>query len=289
MKGQIAMIRFTSRGVAVILLLAISPFTAGGADYKDADAAYRDGVAKLRDMKYDEARTPLEAALDLALDDEFRLKTYDALLRVYRRIPEAGPMIQAQEFVIRHSQRKTERRTAALDLTSFLHQRGLLDKQTELYEQQWKQNPDDLVCLSVLAVVYSRVKRDAAHKDEVTEQWEKAEKGLSLSLAEKLEKEAVASPQKAAQLWKDAAVAWRDAGQKEKAVAAADKAEKAQPQPSGLLEHFFHRHLGEVYADCGKNPKAIEHLQKAVDTTTIKGYQRDCQTRINELRALQVP
>jgi hypothetical protein len=61
------------------------------------------------------------------------------------------------------------------------------------------------------------------------------------------------------------------------------------PQPDGILLHFHHRRLGEVFADCGCLPQAIEHLEKAVAATTIKGYQDDCRKKLDELRTRQVP
>src|SRR5688572_18341254 len=94
-------------GLAMIVLATAinSLAAANAADYKGADAAFRDGTTKLRAMQFDEARPALEAALKVAPDDAFRFKVYQALTQVYRRLPDAAPMIEAQEFMIEHSER----------------------------------------------------------------------------------------------------------------------------------------------------------------------------------------
>jgi tetratricopeptide (TPR) repeat protein len=267
----------------------VLPTFASATDYADAEAAFRDGTSKLKKMQYDEARSALEAALRLAPDDAFRLKVNEALVPVYRRLPEAEPMIGAQEFVIRHTPQRVSRSLAARSLTSFLFQRGLLDKRLAQYEDRLTKDPDDLVALSVLTAAYGTVKRNETPKTETAERLEKLERVRSAKQAEKFEAQAAAEPARAAQHWTDAAVAWRDSGDKAKAVAAADRAVQAMPQPDGILLHFHHRRLGEVFADCGRLPQAIEHLEKAVVATTIKGYQDDCRKKLDELRTRQVP
>jgi tetratricopeptide (TPR) repeat protein len=267
----------------------LSPDVGRAADYQNADDAFRDGTALARKMQYVEARAPLEAALKLAPDDAFRLKTYEVLVPVYRTLPEAEPMIEAQEFIIGHTEGRVTRSLAARSLTSFLFQRALLDKQLESYEARLKKNADDLVALWMFDAAYRTVKRNDERKVDVGDRLEKLEQALAVKLAEQREKQAAAEPARAAQHLSDAAVAWRDAGDKAKAVAAADASLKAMPQPTSILLHFHHRRLGEVYADCGRMPQALEHLEKAIAATTIKGYQDDCQKRIDELRARQSP
>ena len=59
---------------------------------------------------------PLEAALKLAADDKDRLKAYRALVPSYRLLAEIDKMLEAQEFVIRHTDGKAGRSNAAGDL-----------------------------------------------------------------------------------------------------------------------------------------------------------------------------
>jgi tetratricopeptide (TPR) repeat protein len=283
------MITSLIRTSVLLCAVAVVRDAASAEEYADADAAYKAGAAHLRQMQYDEARAPLEAALKLAPDDAFRIKTYQALTPVYRRLPEAEPMITAQEFLIEHAERRTERSLAARGLVSFLFQRGLLDKNVERWEERLKKDADDVVGLSTLTAAYGTVKRQEKDRlDELAPRLAEVEKKRSAAEAERLEKEAAAKPAQAALLWKDAAVAWRDAGNKEKALAAAAEATRALP-PDGILLHFFHRGLGEVYADCGKHADAVAHLEKAIAATAIQGYKDECQARIDKLRTLQVP
>lgn len=266
------------------MLVLLDRAAAKGADYPNAEAALRDGVQKVQQKKYDEARPALEAALKLAGDDEFRLRVYPPLVVVYRQLPESEPMIQAQEFIIKNSERSVERSQTARSLASFLYQRGLLDKQIQGYEQRLKDNADDIVALSVLVAAYG-AKRDEGRKGEVAAKLVKLEQARSAKLADEFEKQAVAQPQKATWHWKEAAVAWRDAGRKEQALAAAEKAVHSGVLPEGLLLHYYYRHLGEVYADCNQSQKGIDYLEKAIAATAIQGYKDDCQKRIDQVRA----
>ncbi len=272
----------------VVALTLMCPVVGRSAEPTEADAAFRDGLVQLKNKNNEAARTAFEGALRLAPDDAFRLKTYEALVQVYRQLPESEPMVTAQEFIIEHTESRPNRSITSRSLTSFLFQRGLLDKQIASYEARLEKNADDLVAVSVLRSAYN-AKRNKPGETEMDERIAKLEAARSAEQAEDFERQAAADPQRAAMHWKDAAVAWRDAGKPDKALAAAEQAEKAGLPNSALLTHFYHRHLGEVYADCGRTAKGIEHLEKAVAATTIQGYQDACQARIQKLRSQNAP
>ena len=86
---------------------------------------------------------------------------------------------------------------------------------------------------------------------------------------------------------KDAAKAWADAGEMDKAVATARKAVEAGPDTrSEMLTHFWHRGIGQVFLAAKQRAEAVEHLQKAVETTKIDGYRKDSQAELDEARRL---
>ena len=274
----------------ISILGLLLPMVARGESFTTAEAAFSAGVKHLRNKDETAAREALEAALALAQDDAFRLKVYQPLTQVYRQLPEPDKMITAQEFIVRHSDRATERSLTARSLASFLYQRGLLNKHVERYEAALKADADDLVAVSMLAAAFGSIRRDEGRKDEFASRLKKLEQARSATQAAKFEAQATAEPQRAAWHWKEAAVAWRDAGEKDKALAAAAHAELPKTLPDGFgLVHFYHRHLGEVYADCGQPAKAIDHLEKAIAATPIKGYKEDCQKRLNQVKALLQP
>ena len=41
---------------------------------------------------------------------------------------------------------------------------------------------------------------------------------------------------------------------------------------------------GDVYADGGKYAEAVKHFEKAIDATTIKGYQDTCRKKLEDAR-----
>ena len=274
--------------VVALSLLFMGPVVGRSAEPTEADAAYRDGLVQLKNKNNEAARTAFEGALRLAHDDAFRLKTYDMLVQVYRQLPEAEPMITAHEFILAHTDSRPYRSITARSLGSFLFQRGLLDKQIAVYEARLEKDADDIAAVAVLRVAYNS-KRDKPREAEMADRLAKLEAARAAQYAERIEGRVAAEPQRANEHWKDAAVAWRDAGKTDRALAAAEKAEQAGPPTSHLPLHFYHRHLGEVYADCGRTAKGIEHLEKAVAATTIKGYQDDCQARIQKLRSQNAP
>ena len=58
------------------------------------------GVAFLSTRNYAASREPLEAALQMAPDDKFRLKVYEALLPAYRQQGEIQKFFEACDFLI---------------------------------------------------------------------------------------------------------------------------------------------------------------------------------------------
>src|SRR5205085_854823 len=100
-----------------------------------------------------------EAALGLAKVDAQRLKAYQALVPAYRQSSEIDKMLAAQEFIIRHTDRRAGRSIAARDVVSFAFQRGKLDAITERYDAQLQKNPKDPAALSILAAIFTQTKR----------------------------------------------------------------------------------------------------------------------------------
>src|SRR5262245_34333504 len=125
---ECTMIQTVRTSVSLLLLgIALSLSVSAQEKYKDFDDAFSAGARHVRAGRHAEAMEPLEAALKLAKDDEQRLKAYQALVPAYRQLPEIDKMLAAQEFVIRHTERRAGRSLAAGDVASFLFQRGKLD------------------------------------------------------------------------------------------------------------------------------------------------------------------
>src|SRR5437773_547867 len=122
---------------------AWTPNAAAQEKYSDYDDAMIAAGRFLRKNDYPSAVPPLEAALTLAKDDAQRLKVYQALVPAYRQQPEFEKMLTAQEFIIRHTDRRAGRSLSARDVFSFAYRLGKLDAISERYDAQLKQNPKD--------------------------------------------------------------------------------------------------------------------------------------------------
>ncbi len=95
--------------------------------------------------------------------------------------------------------------------------------------------------------------------------------------AELFEKIAPLDKGLAAWHWKESAQAWIKAKDKLRARDAAKSAVAAGPEKRGdLLLHFWHRALGQVFLETGEPTLAIEHLEAAINSTTIDGFIKEC-------------
>jgi tetratricopeptide (TPR) repeat protein len=260
--------------------------------FENFDKAFSAGVRLVRDQQFAASQAPLEAALALAADDSQRLKVYQALVPAYRQLPDIDKMLEAQEFIIRHTERRAGRSNAAGDLTSFLHQRGQTDKAIQRYEGALKADAKDIAALSVLNGIYARTKRDAQRGPDMMRRLEAADKELAAQLAQRLEKDAETAPRTAAAILKDAATAWIEAGDKAKAVVAARKSAASLPEDrSALLVFYWHDGLGDAFLGAGEYADAVAQFEAALGVVTIDGYRKATEAKLAQAReaALKKP
>jgi tetratricopeptide (TPR) repeat protein len=269
-----------------ICALASPAMLLAQAEYKSADEAFSAGVKLLRDKQEQASIAPFEAALALAPDDAYRVRVYTALQNGYRTLPEADKMVEASEYLIEHAETPLSRSSQTRSLVGFLFQRGKLDYAVERYEGRLKTNPDDLAALGALAQLYERQRKNPERAAELNARLAAIEKQLAQVRAAKLEQDAAFAPQLAGTYWKDAALAWLDAGDKQRARNAAEQALAAGPDArSELLAHFWYRALGDVFLTTGAPQQAIPQYEAAIKLTTIDGYIKDCKAKLAEAEA----
>ncbi len=277
-------VRRMAAGVLCLVFLPASLFAQG--QYRTADEAYRDGLNHLRAQRERESILPLEAALKLAPDVAYKKKVYEALQRGYRSLPEVDKFVEAGEFLVEHSDTQIQRWAASNTLLNFLVQRGQLDYAVERYEKKLQANVDDLVALAVLSKLYERPRKNPDRAAELATRLAGLEKHLARTRAEKLEQDAAAAPMLAGVYWKDAALAWLDAADKDRAKAAAEKALAAGPDVrNDLLGHFWHKAMGDVFLAVGEPKRAIPRYKAAIELTQIDGYLKDCRAMLAEAEA----
>jgi len=264
-------------------LLSISAFAA---EYKNFDEALREGSKLAREKQYAEAQTALEAALTLAKDDEARLKAYQALVLPYRQLPEIDKMLVAQEFIIAHSEQRARRSIAARDVASFLHQRGKVDVGIERYDARLQKDPRDLIALNILTVIHKNVRNDDLKAGEFQQRLDSVNLEWAEKVAKKHEATAAAATQQQAWNWKEAALAWIEAGDKEKALAAAKKSLAAPPEArSELLAFYWRDGLGQAFLRAGDAKAAVAQFEAAIALAPSKGHRDDVEKKLAEAKA----
>ena len=221
------------------------------------------------------------------------------------------PKATALEFIIEKSDRDAERSLARTELMSFIRQRGKTEDAVKRYEERLKQQPDHEPTLFILVDVYGRLKDDPKRSAQALEQINKLKQkdGGELDVresaklageyvkakkfkegAELFEKTAGRDAALAAWNLKEAAAAWLKAGDKASALRAARESAAAQPEKRGaLLEYFWHRGLADVFLDAGEPGLAVPHYEQAIAKTTIDGYKKDSEKRLEQAKAQSQP
>jgi len=253
--------------------------------YKNFDDAMSAGVRLLRGEQKEAAIEPLESAVKLAPDEAKRLRAYEALVPAYRTLPEIDKMLAAQEYIIRHSDRRAGRSQAARDLASFLFQRGKLDLAIERYEAELKKNAKDPAALTVLTTIFTQAKRNDPRGPELKTQLDGLDRELAAALAQRLEKDAETAPRIASWLLKDAATAWLEAEDKGKALAAAKKSAAGAPeQRSQILTYQWHNGLGDVFLQTGEAQLAVAQFEAALANTDQPALRKGVEKKLAEAR-----
>jgi len=298
-------------GASLLLLAGAALFLGSLAQaqttYRSHEEAWRVGVAFLSTRNYSASREPLEAALQMAPDDKFRLRVYEALLLAYRHQGEIDKFFDACDFLISKSPTPAQQSITRRALLAFAFERGKLDELANRYEDALKKDAQDRTALFVLTELYSRAKPNPSRAAELIERLAKIDEksdqpvnvlqSANLAMqyvkakkykegAELYEKIAPLDEKLAAWHWKEAAAAWLQLGQKDKALAAAKQSDASPPeQRNDLLAHFWHRNLADIFLATGQAKLAIPHYEQAIQKTTIQGYVEGCQKSLAEARA----
>lgn len=277
--------------------------------YTSAEEAFGVGAAHYNSRNFAASREPLEAALILAPEKDvaYRIKVYRALTSSYRQLETVDSFVGASEYIIRHSDRGAEQSLTRGSLLSFIHERGKVEPFIKRHEERLQKNPKDRLSVYLLSEVYSRVRENPERSIELLKQLaaldgKKEGEAVDVNLSAKLAAQHIRAKeyQKGAELyeqiapmdktleawhWKEAAAAWLKLKQNERALAAAKKAVELGPEKRNeLLAHFWHRNLGDVFLAVDEPKLAIPQFEKAIETTKIEGYLKDCKASLAEAR-----
>ncbi len=293
--------------MSCILLISLACCVANAeTKYKSAREAYGVGAAFHNSRNYESSREPFEAALELAENDAYRVKVYEALLASYRLLPKSDKMVEACEFIIDNAEHDAKKSLTRRSLLGFMYQRGKIDDLAKRYEKRLKKDEDDRAALYVLSELYATAKRDpekaiayanrlnkvdgkqespidVLQSGNLARQYSRAKKFKEA--AELYEKIAPHDEKLAAWNWKEAASCWLKDGNEAKALAAAKKSHTSSPEArNDQLAHFWHRNLGDVLLATGEAKLAIDHYEKAIKFTTNDGYVEGTQESLAKAR-----
>lgn len=292
--------------VAGLLLATISqPVSAK--DYKSYDEALADGQKALNEKNFLASEDPLEAAVELAEDDGKRVRVYRMLFDAYRLHPEIDKMVNACEFIMDHSTSAPEKSLTRLALLTFVKERGKADDMIAHFEKRLEKDDKDRTSLFVLSEAYAQLKRDPAKSVGYVERLAKAieDSGEEVDVitnaqlaslyvkskkyqqgAELFEKIAPEDEKLAPWHWKEAAAAWLQAGDKDKALAAAMNSTKVGPESRAeSLNYYWNNTLGDIYLELDNPKLAIPHYENALKSTKIKGYLKTTQENLDKAKA----
>ncbi len=259
-----------------------------GQDYKSVREARAEAAKHLQARNFAAAQAPLEAALKLTPEDDLkqRVELYRSLMSSYRTLNNVENMVESVEYILTNSDGQTERSIIATDFVSFLHQRGKTDFAVERYETKLKEDSKDPTALAVLSTLYQRVIREKKERGQLLEaELKNLNRERTIAKAERLEKAAGADTKTAASNWKDVAKTWLEAGDKEKAKAAAERSVQASPEGrSDLLTMYWLEGLGDVYAELGDSAKAIEQYEKSVTKAPSEPLKKSLREKIEKLQ-----
>lgn len=271
--------------LATICLLSVGPDDAlCQGSYATYQEAMRAAAKPLSMRDFAGSRAPLEAALQLADTDKQRVEVYEKLFPAYREIPESEKLVEAGEYVIQHCDDKTKRSLVTRSMSSFYHQRGLVKGAIERYEETLRRDKGDLVSLLLLTSIYQNIERNAPKGDGFATRLAEVETALDSAKAKRLEEQAAANPSQQAALYKDAGLAWLDAGNIEQAVAAAEKSLAAPPENRGdLMTYFWRQSLGDIFAKAGDTERAITQYESSKAAAPGEVLKKSVQTKIDAL------
>jgi tetratricopeptide (TPR) repeat protein len=277
----------------------------GYSSYREAMAA---GVTLYNGGKLAESRKPLEAAAKLAAKDSDKCRIHQILVIVYAEGGDFPPMYESAEFVIEHAPYPAMASLTCQSLLGLAHKKGQQDAARKRYEERLKKNPHDRTSMYVLSIYHGRLDRDFAKQAEYLKllvDLDKAEgKELNVDTAGKLAFsyrlakkyvesaelfEKIAPLNKDEEAWnhKEAAGSWLKAGQKNKALTAAKKADSMGPaaRAEKSLDRW-HSELGEVFLAAGEGTLAVKHYELAIEKASAEFYKKQFAEELEKAKKL---
>lgn len=285
------------------------------------------GSAAAQELKFDDYRSALaaaaglyssgnlaaskpafEAAVEMARNDLEKKRALEPLVKVYAEAGEYDKMFETAEQVVALETHKASVSMAVRNLLGNCQRKNQLEAFKKRYEEQATKKQDERLPVHMMSGYHNLVTRDFGKQAEYIEKLvaldskEKkpadpelmADLAFAYRLARQNEKaatlyEATAELSKDLQSWchMEAAVAWQQAGNMDKALAAANKAHEAGPDAKAKQSLYrWHRSLGDVFLAGKQKEQAIKQLTAAEENAPIDAYKKQCAEAITKAQAL---
>ena len=293
---------------SLLLTAVVSMAQAQGAGYSNYREAMAAGASLYNAGKLAESRGPLEAAAKLAEADSDKCRIHQTLVVVYAEGGDFPKMYDSAEFVIEHAPYPAMASLTCRALLGHVHKKGQAEAARKRYEQRLLKNGNDRTAMYVMSNYHGLLDRDYArqakyfeglihlNKDEGKDfDFEVAGKlafayrlsNQFVESAELFEKIAPMHKDETAWDYKEAAGAWLKAGQKDKALAAAKKADElgADARAERSIDRW-HSELGEVFLATGEGALAVKHYELAVEKAKAEFYKKKFAEELDKAKKL---
>jgi hypothetical protein len=254
------------------------------------------------------SKPAFEAAVEMARNDFEKKRALEPLVKVYAETGEFDKMFNTAEQVVALETHKASVSMAVRNLLGNCQRKNQLEAFKKRYEEQAAKKQDERLPIHMLSGYHNLVTRDFGKQAEYleklvaldTKESKPADPELmaDLAFAYRLDRqnekaatlyEATAELSKDLQSWchMEAAVAWQQADNMDKALAAANKAHEAGPDAKAKQSLYrWHRSLGDVFLAGKQKVQAIKQLTSAEENAPIDAYKKQCAEAITKAQAL---
>ncbi|MCA9118989.1 MAG: hypothetical protein H6822_16880 [Planctomycetaceae bacterium] len=295
--------------ICLLLLTVVASMAqaqeAGFSSYREAMAK---GATLYNSGKLAESRGPLEAAAKLAESDSDKCRIHQTLMVVYAEGSDFPKMYESAEFVVEHAPYPSMASLTCRSLLGTVQKKGQVEAARKRYEDRVRKNDKDRTALYIMSNYHGLLDRDYAQQCKYFQgliHLNKAE-GIDFDFAlagqlafayrlshqyvesaELFEKIAPMHKDETAWDYKEAAGAWLKAGQKDKALAAAKKAEElgADARAERSIDRW-HADLGEVFLATGEGKLAVKHYEKAIENAKADYYKKKFAEELEKAKKL---
>lgn len=294
----------------VMTALALMAASAAAQDLKfdNYRSAYSAGAGLYNSGNLAASKPAFEAAFEMARNDFEKKRALEPLVKVYAETGEFDRMFETAEQVVALETHKASVSMAVRNLLGNCQRKNQLEAFQKRYEEQTAKKQDERMPIHMMSGYHNLVTRDFGKQAEYieklvaldTKQSKPADPELmaDLAFAYRLDRqnekaatlyEATAELSKDLQSWchMEAAVAWQQAGNMDKALAAANKAHEAGPDAKAKQSLYrWHRSLGDVFLAGKQKEQAINQLTAAQENAPIDAYKQQCAEAITKAKAL---